>query len=82
MAIWLVVVQVSISTLSNIYGRSAQNNITFAGSSKLTIIVTGGLTVACGVLTLFYKFFLLRNPQNKHGMDHGEWRAGSRGDGQ
>jgi len=68
-----------IATLSSVYGIN--NKLRFEGSSKLTLYITGGLTVICGVLHVFYKC-LLRNMKKEHYRVHGKRRAGTsrRGD--
>lgn len=67
-----------VSTLSSVYGT---RNFTFTGASRSTIIATGGLTVVCGILNLFYKFILLRNVRKQHEKQHGKRRAGRYGEG-
>jgi hypothetical protein len=68
-----------IATLSSNYGQN--NKLVFTGSSKWTLIATGGVTVVCAVLFIFYKFIILRNIQKKHDVEHGERRAGTHGEG-
>jgi len=71
-----------ISTLSSVYATyNTTRKFTFSGTSKSTIIATGGLTVVCGMLTVFYKFVLLRNAKNRHDNEYGKRRAGSHGEG-
>lgn len=57
------------------------HHATFSVSSKSTIIVTVGLTVICGMLTLFYMFFLIRRVKKKHDEEVGKQRAGKHGEG-
>jgi len=68
-----------IATLSSNYGQN--NKLVFKGSSKWTLIATGGVTVVCAVLFLFYKFIMLRNVQKNHDVEYGERRAGTHGEG-
>jgi len=67
-----------VSTLASVLGI---HHASFSVSSKSTIIVTSGLTVICGVLTLFYMFILLRGVKKKHDEEVGKQRAGKHGEG-
>lgn len=67
-----------VSTLASVLGV---HHATFSVSSKSTIIVTGGLMVICGVLTLFYMFFMIRRVKKKHDEEIGKQRAGKHGEG-
>jgi hypothetical protein len=68
-----------IATVSSNYGQNGK--LEFVGSSRWTLIATGGLTVVCGVLYLFYNFIMLRDVKEKHDVEHGERRAGTHGEG-
>jgi len=68
-----------ISTLASIYG--AKNKIAFAGTSKLTMIVTSAATATCGLLALAFKFIVVRNLRKQHERIHGKTLAGSHGQG-
>ncbi|KIM72678.1 hypothetical protein PILCRDRAFT_81683 [Piloderma croceum F 1598] len=68
-----------IATLSSNYGQN--NKLQFVGSSKWTLIATGGLTVSCAVLYLFYNFIMLQNVRKQHDVEHGEQQAGAHGEG-
>lgn len=67
-----------ISTLSSIYGAQAG---VFGKSEKSTIIVTGALSLICGMLVLVYEFWLLRNLKLEHDQVVGVERAGKHGEG-
>lgn len=67
-----------ISTLTNVYG--SQGGV-FSSSAKSTIIVTGSLTVICGILVLVYQFGLIRNLRLEHEREIGVEKAGKHGEG-
>jgi hypothetical protein len=66
------------STLSTVYGSN--NKLVFTGSSKMTLFMTGGLTISWGTLFLLYQF-LLQNLTKKHDKEYGKRWAGQHGDG-
>ena len=67
-----------ISTLSSIYGAQAG---VFGKSEESTIIVTGLLSVICGILVLVYEFWLLRILKSEHNHIMGVEMAGKHGEG-
>lgn len=67
-----------ISTLTNVYG--SQGGF-FSTTAKSTIIVTGVLTVICGILVLVYQFGLIRNLRKEHESIVGPEKAGQYGEG-
>lgn len=67
-----------ISTLANVYGSQAGG---FSSSAESTIIVTGSLTVICGILVLVYQFGLIRNLRLEHEREVGVEKAGKHGEG-
>ncbi|KAL4063449.1 hypothetical protein J3A83DRAFT_4106357 [Scleroderma citrinum] len=67
-----------ISTLTNVYGSESG---AFSSSAKSTIIVTGTLTVVCGLLVLGYHFGLIRNLRLEHERMVGVEKAGKHGEG-
>jgi hypothetical protein len=72
-------VQGVIATLATNYGQN--NKLVFVGSSKWTLVATGGVTVVCGVLIIIYMFIVLRRVQKEHDMEYGERHVGKRGAG-
>jgi len=67
-----------ISTLTNVYGVQHGE---FSTTSKVTIAVTTGSAFVCGVLTLFYSLWKLRNVKKQHDREVGKERAGKHGEG-
>lgn len=67
-----------ISTLTNVYG--SQGGF-FSTTAKSTIIVTGAITVICGILVLVYQFGLIRNLRKEHESIVGPEKAGQYGEG-
>lgn len=67
-----------ISTLTNVYG--SQGGF-FSTTAKSTIIVTGAITVICGILVLVYQFGLIRNLRKEHESVVGAEKAGHYGEG-
>ncbi|KAH7890430.1 hypothetical protein F5I97DRAFT_1835366 [Phlebopus sp. FC_14] len=67
-----------ISTLTSVYG--AQGGV-FSYTAKSTIIVTGAISVICGLLFLVYQFWLLRNIKKEHDREVGVEKAGQHGEG-
>lgn len=67
-----------ISTLTNVYG--SQGGF-FSTTAKSTIIVTGAITVVCGILVLVYQFGMIRNLRKEHERVVGAEKAGQFGEG-
>jgi len=67
-----------VSTLVGVYG---QQNKQFSTASKITIAVTGAVTVICGALTLMYGSWKLAGVKRKHDQEIGKERAGKHGEG-
>ncbi|KAG6336218.1 hypothetical protein ID866_2869 [Astraeus odoratus] len=67
-----------ISTLTNVYGTQSG---TFSTTAKSTIIVTGALTVICGILVGVYQFGMIRNLKKEHAQLVGVEKAGKHGEG-
>ena len=66
-----------ISTLVNTFAVQES----FSTSARITLIVTGSVTVACGVLVVVYSFWMLRRVKMKHDRHIGVMRAGKYGEG-
>jgi len=70
-----------ISTLSGIYAQNNKLDLKkLTGSSKWTLIATGGVMVVCGVLFLFYKL-MVKHVQKKHDKEYGKRGTGTHGEG-
>ncbi|PFH51620.1 hypothetical protein AMATHDRAFT_142240, partial [Amanita thiersii Skay4041] len=67
-----------ISTIANVYGVQDGQ---FSTTSKVTIIVTVVSTAVCGVLCLFYMFWMIRKVKKEHDEAVGKQRAGRHGEG-
>ncbi|KAH0828661.1 hypothetical protein J3R83DRAFT_3023 [Lanmaoa asiatica] len=67
-----------VSTLSNIFGTQAG---VFGKSETSTIIITGVLSLICGILVLVYEFWLIRNLKLEHDQEVGVEMAGKHGEG-
>ncbi|KAG9311458.1 hypothetical protein JVU11DRAFT_8573 [Chiua virens] len=67
-----------VSTLSSVYGTQAG---VFGVTETSTIIVTGSLTVICGLLVVVYEFWLTRNLKLEHDREVGVEMAGKHGEG-
>lgn len=67
-----------ISTLSSVFG--AQGGV-FGKTEESTIIVTGALSLICGILVLLYEFWLIRNLKLEHDLEVGVEMAGKHGEG-
>jgi len=67
-----------LSTIVNIYG--VQHGV-FVTSSIVTISVTGGVAVVCGLLTLWYGVWLLGRIKRRHAREIGNVKAGKHGEG-
>lgn len=55
-----------LSTLVGVYG---QQNGVWSSVALVTIIVTGSIAVAMGLLFAFYNFVVLRRVKQKHGRE-------------
>lgn len=53
----------------------------FGETETSTIIVTGALSLICGILVLVYEFWLLRNLRLEHDREVGVEMAGRHGEG-
>jgi hypothetical protein len=69
-----------ISTLSSYYGQNGNLKKISSGSSLWTLVATGGVTVVCVVLLLFYKL-MIRDVQQNHDREYGKRQAGRYGEG-
>lgn len=67
-----------ITTLANVFGVQHGE---FSTTSKVTIIVTGASTVACGALTLYYSLWKIRRVKNRHDKEVGREKSGRHGEG-
>lgn len=67
-----------IATLASNYGNN--DKLVFVGSSKWTLIATSGVTVACGVLFLFYSL-LIHDKKKQHDEEYGKRQTGKHGEG-
>lgn len=67
-----------ISTLTNVYGTQGGF---FSTTAESTIIITGVITIICGILVLVYQFGMIRNLRKEHEAVVGVEKAGKYGEG-
>ncbi|KAF8664203.1 hypothetical protein AX16_000766 [Volvariella volvacea WC 439] len=67
-----------ISTLVNIFGVHQGE---FSSAGTVTIIVTSGTAIICGILMSVYNFWLLKGVKREHIWTVGKERAGKHGEG-